>query len=185
MGFLESFALAFALAGHGCSAAGIPDTYDSEFRAAVHVYWPAEIQFDWCELKARTQVESHFRNDAVSPVGATCLLQVMPGTAMDFGVSVTELMDSTVCINTAARVSARYWNFWKTPRPFDVQRNLERASYNAGPGHLLSAQVLCGGALTWYNGIRDCLEQVTGTHSVETLGYVDKIRDAKERLQSD
>lgn len=48
------------------------------------------------------------------------------------------------------------------------------ASYNAGAGHLIKAQKLCGGG-NLYRVIIPCLPQVTGHHSMETIGYVENI----------
>lgn len=51
---------------------------------------------------------------------------------------------------------------------------ISAASYNAGAGHLIKAQRLCGGG-NLYRQIIPCLPQVTGKHSAETIDYVDKI----------
>ena len=180
--FVRGFASAFNAQAGRCHYPGIPDTYDSDFRAAARTYWSAGRTAEWCRLKARAQVESSFREDAVSPAGATCLLQVMPATAGDFGVSVTELYVSKVCISTGARVSERYWNVWITDRPHRERWKNETASYNAGPGHIIEAQKLCGMARDW-DDIKLCLPQVTGHHAQETINYVERNEFWLARLQ--
>jgi soluble lytic murein transglycosylase-like protein len=48
------------------------------------------------------------------------------------------------------------------------------ASYNAGPGNISRARKLCG-AWEWAL-VAPALGKVTGKHSAETLGYVQRIR---------
>lgn len=51
---------------------------------------------------------------------------------------------------------------------------ISMASYNAGAGHLIKAQRICGGG-NLYKQIIPCLPQVTGRHSKETIDYVEQI----------
>lgn len=179
--FLAGFAAAFNLASAPCSAPEVPDTYDSDFRAAAGAYWSPSRRMDWCELKRRAMVESSFRESVVSPAGAVGLLQVMPETAGDFGVPVSDLYRAKHNIQVAARVSERNWNFWITDRPHEKREDLERACYNAGCGHILEAQKRCGMARDWEQ-IKECLPQVTGRHAKETIEYVERHKEWRERL---
>ena len=135
-------------------------------------------------MKRRAMVESSFREGAVSPAGAVGLLQVMPGTASDFGVPVSDLYDAKHNIHVAARVSERGWNFWITERPFEERMDLERACYNAGCGNILKAQKRCGMARDW-GEIKLCLPQVTGRHAEETINYVLRHKEWRERLDGE
>ena len=63
---------------------------------------------------------------------------------------------------------------WKAPRPAMDRMMISMASYNAGAGHLIRAQRICGGG-NLYAQIIPCLPQVTGRHSKETIDYVENI----------
>jgi soluble lytic murein transglycosylase-like protein len=81
-------------------------------------------------LKAMMRVESGFQASAVSPKGATGLMQVMPATARRFGVEdpYRELHDPYTNVETAAR----YIKFLQ--REFNDDWVLITAAYNAGEG---------------------------------------------------
>ena len=63
---------------------------------------------------------------------------------------------------------------WSAMRPEWDRHSLALARYNAGLGHLLSAQRACGGP-SLYPEIIACLPAITGRHSRETITYVDRI----------
>lgn len=102
----------------------------------------------------------------------------MPGTAREVGAALNESPDAfwlpDVSIRAAGYYMGRLHRTWKAPRPQIDRHMIAMASYNAGAGHLIKAQTLCGnGAL--YREIIPCLPQVTGHHSRETIQYVDLI----------
>lgn len=159
------------------SAGGIiPDKYDNLFKeSAIHL--PAGT--DWRLVKAQCWQESRLNPLAVSPVGAMGLCQFMPGTADDMGKRYSYLEGSDfwrpdVSILAANLYMAELNRFWSAPRPVLDRYKLALASYNAGPGNLLSAQKLSGGE-NGYAEIISYLPDVTGRHSSETIQYVDLI----------
>ncbi|MFQ5524748.1 MAG: lytic transglycosylase domain-containing protein [Thermoanaerobaculia bacterium] len=79
-------------------------------------------------LAAVIEVESAFDADAVSPVGALGLMQVMPATA--------ELYGYREALNPASNVDlgARYLS--RMLASFDGDLELALAAYNAGPGNV-------------------------------------------------
>ena len=81
-------------------------------------------------LEAVIWQESRWRTDAVSPVGARGLAQLMPGTARDLGVNPDD---------PAANLEggARYLRQQLDAFGGDVERAL--AAYNAGPGRVVRA----------------------------------------------
>jgi hypothetical protein len=153
-----------------------PSTWDREFKSATEVFLP--VGTDWRLLKAQCWQESRLQPLAVSPVGAYGLCQFMPGTAGDVAkvlkVSPDQFWLPEVSIRAAGFYMGRLHRTWSAPRPAMDRYMIAAASYNAGAGHLIRAQSICGGG-NLYREIIPCLPQVTGRHSAETIDYVQKI----------
>ncbi len=129
-------------------------------------------------------MESHFREQAVSPVGAKGLCQFMDGTWSDvtrqWAFGTQDIFDPRMSINANAFYNNRLYRNWTSPRPEKDRISLMLASYNAGLGNILRAQRLCGGP-NGYEDIMRCLPQVTGNNARETIGYVPKTWENYER----
>lgn len=82
--------------------------------------------------------------------------------------------DARHAIQAQAFYMARLSRVWSSHRPDADRIRLALASYNAGAGHLIKAQKLCGDPVL-FDQIMRCLPQVTGRHAQETLGYVPAI----------
>lgn len=162
----------------GCAPAmaAFPDRYDRDIRRAVATYWPDYP--DPLSWKAQLYQESRLDPAAVSPVGAAGLAQFMPGTwrevARQLRLPAGASPHHDIAIQAGAYYMARLRGQWSAPRPALDRHQLAEASYNAGLGHLLSAQRRCGGAAL-YADIIACLPAVTGRHSAETITYVARI----------
>lgn len=101
----------------------------------------------------------------------------MPGTWSEAqrGIGAGNVWHPDENIRAAAWYMGRMLRFWIWKRT-DAQRlELAQASYNAGAGNIHRAQKLCNGHRTWPE-IRPCLYLVTGHHSIETVDYVESIR---------
>ena len=132
-----------ATAGTGSSLAGVPYADLFTQAGAAHGVSPAL-------LAAMAKTESGFNSSAVSPAGATGLMQFMPATAKSLGVDASDPASS---IDGAARyLSSLTRQFGST--------ELALAAYNAGPGAVQRA----GGVPA--NG--------------ETPSYVQKVTSAAE-----
>jgi len=133
---------------------------------------------DWRLLKAQYYQESRLNPAAVSPVGAAGVAQFMPGTWQDvsreLGYDGLHPHMAEPAILAGAYYMAKLRIFWSAPRPEADRYSLALASYNAGAGHLVKAQRLCGG-VNLYQKIAHCLPDVTGRHSRETITYVKRI----------
>ncbi|WP_338551243.1 lytic transglycosylase domain-containing protein [Roseovarius phycicola] len=82
---------------------------------------------DWLTLyRANIEVESAYRQDAVSSAGAIGLGQLMPATARDLGVDPRDLLQN---LDGSARYLAMMLETFSDPR-------LALAAYNAGPDAL-------------------------------------------------
>ena len=112
-----------ALANTQLHASGIPQIY------ADHVETLAR-RFDLSPalIEAVVWQESRWRADAVSPVGARGLAQLMPGTARDLGVDPDDPLANL-------EGGARYLREQLDRFDGDLERAL--AAYNAGPGRVI------------------------------------------------
>lgn len=172
--------IVFALLISSTSAAAniFPSEWDDDFKSATEAFLP--LGTDWRLLKAQCWQESRLKPLAVSPAGAFGLCQFLKGTAGDVGKALNVTPDQfwlpEVSIRAAGYYMARLHKGWKSPRPPMDRYKLSLGSYNAGIGHLLKAQKLCGGPKL-YDEIIPCLPMVTGKHSKETIDYTQKITE--------
>jgi len=107
--------------------------------------------------------ESSGRPDAVSPRGATGLMQLMPETAREVGV--TDALDPAQNIKGGARYLA------KLRERFAGDLELVLAAYNAGPGNVTRA----GNAVPPFPETRDYVQKVSALYGdldgSSTLGF--------------
>ncbi|MFW0778413.1 MAG: transglycosylase SLT domain-containing protein [Rickettsiales bacterium] len=156
------------------SALAWPDKYDLLIKREAGRYMPG---VDWRRYKAQLAVESSFRADATSPVGAAGLAQIMPGTATHLSKQLGYQIDPynpRHAIHAGAYYMGWLRNQWKWRRPEYDRQALAESSYNAGLGSILEAQKACNNA-RMYAEIIKCLPQITGNHAKETLNYVQSI----------
>jgi hypothetical protein len=106
-----------------------PEDFVPDFTYSDIVY-PISMKhkMDWRLVAAVIQAESSFNPDAVSPVGARGLMQLMPATAADYGVTLKTIHDP------AANVEAGVKHLKMLARLYDGDIPLIAAAYNAGQG---------------------------------------------------
>jgi soluble lytic murein transglycosylase-like protein len=114
-----------AIADTARHAAGVPARY-----AATVASLSARYDLSPALIEALVWQESRWRENAVSPVGARGLAQLMPGTARDLGVNPD---DPHANLEGGARYLREQLNRFDG----DLERAL--AAYNAGPGRVIRA----------------------------------------------
>ena len=136
----------------------------SEFVETYSKKWGIPQELIWGIMRA----ESSYKRDAISPVGALGLMQVMPST----GKRVSELMGDKnfegrklLEPETAVRVGSRYLQ--RLMGKFDQNVALTAASYNAGP-HRVRGWLASFGTL-------DVDEFIEHIPFLETRNYVKKV----------
>lgn len=112
----------FAIADPARHAAGIPPRYHAKITELA-----ARFDLSPSLLEALVWQESRWREDAVSPVGARGLAQLMPGTARYLGVDPSDPFANL-------EGGARYLREQLDRFGGDLERAL--AAYNAGPGRV-------------------------------------------------
>ena len=150
-------------------------TYDGHIERAALRWLP---EYDWRWLRAQCYQESRFDPRAISPAGARGLCQFMPGTWQDAvrSIGVRDVYSPTENAWAAGWYMRKRVDVWNGRQRTALQRlELGQAAYNAGLGNILAAQRQCSNALTWRD-IQECLPDITGHHSAETIGYVESIR---------
>ena len=99
---------------------------------------------DWLLLSAIARVESEFRFDAVSRVGAVGLMQIMPSTAKSMGYAREALFDAQINVEVAAKLLHENNKMLRLSRKFDTTERLNfiLACYNAGYSRIADARRL-------------------------------------------
>ncbi|MDQ1638533.1 MAG: rane-bound lytic murein transglycosylase [Pyrinomonadaceae bacterium] len=112
----------------------------SEYDPLIKQY-AADLGWDWRLLASQAYQESRFKPAAHSWAGATGLLQLMPATARQFGV--TNALDPSDNVQGAVKFLKWLQTYWTSRVPDDNERlKFILASYNAGAGHVEDAQRL-------------------------------------------
>lgn len=93
--------------------------------AAMVRHYARRYRVDESLIYAVIKVESNFSRNAVSPAGASGLMQLMPGTAKEMGVN--EIFDPAENIAGGAQYLSKMLEL------FDDDLSLALAGYNAGP----------------------------------------------------
>ncbi len=98
------------------------------------------INWDWKLLAAQIYQESQFDPKEKSWAGARGLMQVMPKTGKEFGI--TKLYDPEENLKAGTRLLAWLTDYWKEIPDEDERLKFILASYNAGQGHVQDARRL-------------------------------------------
>lgn len=116
---------------------GIISTYDEYFKiAARYTGW------DWKLIAAQCYQESGFDPNAISWAGAAGLMQLMPATAAQFGLSRDKIFSPTDNIATASKVIRHLQSQFSNISDAEERVKFVLASYNGGIGHIRDAQAL-------------------------------------------
>lgn len=112
--------------------------YDAIFKDAAH-----QIGWDWRILAAIGYAESGFRTNLVSWAGARGIMQIMPRSAVAFGLPLDKIEDPQANIEAAARILV-HLDRSLSKKVADPSERLKFviASYNSGIGHVYDAIAL-------------------------------------------
>lgn len=148
------------------------------------------LGFDWRYFKAQAIAESGLKPDAKSGVGAVGLMQIMPRTFEEITRKNSYIKGTRAepRWNIAAGIyyDKKLFDTWKAKRPFKDKMAFTYGAFNAGKGNIIKAQKLAqnqGENPNLWKSIEKTLPGVTGKHSAETLGYVNKIFCIKELIR--
>jgi len=162
--------------------------YDAYFKKYTkHFFGPG---FDWRYFKSQAIAESNLNSNARSHVGAKGIMQIMPKTFDEIKYKNPSIKGSSLQPkwNIAAGIyyDRSIWKIWKAERPFTDKLGFMFGSYNAGKGNIIKAQKIAektGMNPNHWSSIEKTLPEITGRHSKETIGYVNKINKVKGVLK--
>ena len=113
--------------------------YISQYDNIFKQYAP-QIGWDWRLMAAQAYVESRFRPNARSWVGARGLMQIMPSTARGYRTPVSRLNNPETSVRVATRLITDLNNYLMDYVPNDKERlKFVIAAYNVGIAHVLDA----------------------------------------------
>lgn len=119
---------------------GIISSYDAIFKNAAK-----KIGWDWRILAAVGYAESGFNNHLVSWAGARGLMQIMPRSAVAYGLPLDKIEEPGPNIEAAARILADLDRSLSKKVPDSRERlKFVIAAYNSGIGHIYDAIALAG-----------------------------------------
>lgn len=119
---------------------GIISQYDAIFKNAAK-----KIGWDWRILAAVGYAESGFNNHLVSWAGARGLMQIMPRSAVAYGLPLDKIEEPGPNIEAAARILADLDRSLSKKVPDSRERlKFVIAAYNSGIGHIYDAIALAG-----------------------------------------
>lgn len=121
------------------AAKGQISLYDDIFKT-----YARQCGWDWRLMAAQAYQESAFDPEAVSFMGAMGLMQLMPSTAQDVGVSQSEVFHPHSNVRGATKLINQLNAHYSFIENSDERLNFILAAYNAGPGHIDDARTLAG-----------------------------------------
>ena len=148
----------------------------SQYDLVVKKY-AREIGWDWILIKSIIFQESMFKNENQSWTGATGLMQLMPATASELGV--TNISDPEENIRAGSQYLKKMYDSWGQVADTVQRVKFALASYNCGLGHVKDAQKLAAkygkDSLQWDNGVDYFIQNLSKpkyyNDPVVTFGY--------------
>lgn len=170
------------------AAVQYPNQYDHYFQVYAIEFFPGNVPWPW--FKAQGIAESGLDPEAMSPVGAIGVMQLMPATAQEMArrLGVPPATDVPhVNIRLGIAYARQCWNIWRN-ESWENRLLFMFGSYNAGPGNIITAQRFAArngrDDRTW-DAIAAELPNVTGEHARETINYVARIKRIYAALENE
>lgn len=140
-----------------------------------------QYDFDWLMIAAQGYQESKLDQSARSPRGAVGVMQLLPTTAADPVVGITDI-ESSVDNNIHAGVKylrALVDKYLDDPALDSKNRTLMAfAAYNAGPGNLRKFRKLAADSgldpNVWFHNVEHAAAEIVGRETVQYVGNIYK-----------
>lgn len=116
---------------------GIISVYDDLFRTAS-----TQTGWDWRLIAAQCYQESGFDPQAVSRAGARGLMQIMPGTAKELGLSMNDVHSPEANLAAASKYICQLSALFSDIKSSEERIHFVLAAYNGGYKHIRDAMAL-------------------------------------------
>jgi membrane-bound lytic murein transglycosylase MltF len=184
---VKKAAAALGAAAEAKQAKKATNRYDPSFQKYTKRYFG--VGFDWHPFKAQGMAESDLKPNARSRVGARGIMQLMPSTYQLIKSARPEFraIDDPEHNIAAGIMHDRYlWTLYPTS-PGDERLRFMFAAYNAGEGTIKRARTTAAkenlDAELWVS-VEAVAPKVKPWIYRETLGYVKKIDENREKLKT-
>lgn len=163
--------------------------YDNLFKKHSIIYFPDHPDY-WLLFKSQGIAESNLDPNAVSPVGARGIMQIMPKTLAMLRKQLNipnDPWNPEYNIMVGIFYDRKKYDYWSYERPEYDRLCLMFASYNAGTRNIQKAQDIAsrkaGTLVVLWKDISKELIYVTGKdNSKQTVTYVKKIFVYKRKI---
>lgn len=128
-------------------------SYDKCMKASCNHY-----HIDWRFMSAIIFQESHFSSDVLGMGGAYGIMQMMPSTCQQYGITDTSTVEQQIW--AGAKHIAYLHRIFKNKVDSNDIYYFVASAYNSGPGHILDAMALCqkhGGDATHWESVKEYL----------------------------
>ena len=135
-------------------------------------------EFDWLLLASFAYQESGFDQDAKSPVGAVGIMQVMPATAADKSVNISDIHELENNIHAGTKYLAFLRNRYFSDGEIDRTEAmlLTMAAYNAGPARINRLRNVAAerglDPNVWFNNVELIVAARVGREPVDYVGNI-------------
>lgn len=168
--------------------------YDDIFKKYTETFFPIEYSSNsdfQMQFKAQGMAESNLKRNAVSPVGAMGIMQIMPGTFKEqcakLKIANGDPFDPELSIQVGIFYNSYLFKQQRAFRPFEDRMCFTFASYNAGLGNILKAQKFC---IKYYKqkdpnlqkSIVDIAHFIDSWKSEETITYISRILNNYKKM---
>lgn len=116
---------------------GAISPYDHLFKRYAH-----SIEWDWRLLAALAFHESRFDASTKSWAGAAGVMQLMPQTALNFGLDRVTILDPDMNIEAGVQYIKSLNMFFRRIENKEERIKFVLAAYNSGPAHIIDAMAL-------------------------------------------
>lgn len=147
--------------------------------------------FDWLMIGAQAYQESRLNHDLVSPAGAVGVMQILPSTAADSNVGISDIRQLENNIHAGVRyLKFLRENYFSDPAVSpEAQVHFAHAAYNAGPARVRRMRKLAAkmglDPNKWFGNVETAALRIVGQETVRYVVNIQKYYIAYKLITKD